>query len=214
MRSFFLLLLSTTLACAEPKLLPVDETAKDSGFAKFKKELAAAVEKRDASFIESVLAADALASFGGDRGVEGFRSAYGLGDPSAPFWRELGKVLSLGGTFNRSRKEFTAPYVASRWPEEFDAMEYVALTKKDIAVLGYPAIGGKELARLSYSILRVASESEKSESTEESEWIAVHLPTGGTGFVPASAVRSPLDYRAQFRREGTRWKLASFLAGD
>jgi hypothetical protein len=210
MRSLLFLFLSATVTCAEPKLLPIDESGK-GGFAKFKKNLETAVERCDANFIESILAADALASFGEDRGIEGFQRTYDLKDPKAPFWRELARVLSLGGTFNRARQEFTAPYVAARWPEKFDAMEYGALTGKDVVVRAAASAESKELARLSYSILKLAPDND---SAGQSEWIAVHLPAGGIGFVPASAMRSALDYRAQFRREGKKWKLASFLAGD
>jgi len=53
-------------------------------------------------------------------------------------------------------------------------------------------------------------------------WIKVWLPTpktkaahgNGAGYVLALAVRSPMNYRAQFRKERGAWKLASFLAGD
>ena len=211
MRSLFILLLSATVGLAEPKLLPIDESAKDATFTKFKQALVAAVEKRDAKFIESILTSDALASFGEDRGIGGFRRTYGIQEPTAPFWRELQSALGLGGTFTLARKEFTTPYVAARWPEKFDAMEYVALTAKDVVIHAAANAESKEVARLSYSILKLASENG---TGDKKEWAAVELPKGGIGFVPVSALRSPLNYRAQFRREGNQWKLASFVAGD
>src|SRR5436190_16552223 len=188
MRSLWFLLLSVTIAVAEPKLPPVDQSDQDKGFAAFKKELTAAVERRDARFIESILASDALASLGEDRGVASFRRTYGFEDPAAPFWRELAAVLRLGGTFNLGHHEFTAPYVASRWPDRFEPFEYVALIAKDVPVRAEPGAASEEVARLSYSILGLAT----GDSPGRKEWIAVNLKGGEVGYVPGGAVRSPL----------------------
>jgi hypothetical protein len=211
MRRLLLLFLSTTIASAEPQLLSIDESSKDKGFAAFKKDLTAAIEKRDAKFIESILTSDVLASFGEEKGPKGFQRIYDFKKADAPFWREFAGVLALGGIFTRGRTEFTAPYVFAEWPEDFDAIEYVALTAKDVVVRSAANAESKEIARLSYSILRLAAESD---SPGQQPWVAVHNPKGGIGFVPASAMRSALNYRAQFRREFKAWKLASFLAGD
>jgi hypothetical protein len=42
----------------------------------------------------------------------------------------------------------------------------------------------------------------------------VRLGDGRTGFVAAGYVRSPVDYRAIFRRRGGQWQLLTFIAGD
>ncbi|MDQ2659693.1 MAG: hypothetical protein M3Y03_04660 [Verrucomicrobiota bacterium] len=211
MRSLFILLCGLAIANAEPTLRPIDESAFDPTLSKFMKELTAAIEQRDAHFVEHNLTSDALASFGEERGLNGFTRTYGLADPRAPFWGEFQNVLSLGGAFTEGRKEFIAPYVAARWPDKFDAMEYVALIAKNVVVHAAADPTSKSVARLSYSLLQIKSEGDGS---GQADWVAVLLPAGGTGFVPTASVRSPLDYRAQFRREGGAWKLASFLAGD
>lgn len=217
--AFFISVFLIVSLAAQTEFPPVDETAKDKSFAEFKAKLIAAVEKHDVKFLESIIASDARASFGEDPGLEGFRRTYAMDDADAPFWRELRRVLGFGGAFTRGRKEFTAPYIAARWPERIDAMDYVAVIERDVPVREKAAPEAKELTRVSHCLLELDSDPDE---PVPDGWIRVWLPaakpksahTNGTGYVRASSTRSPLDYRAQFRREREGWKLISFLAGD
>jgi hypothetical protein len=73
---------------------PVDEGLRDPSFAKFRAELSAAFDRRDRSFVESVLAQDANLSFGGHTGVRAFREMY---PPGKEPWAKWRRMISLGG---------------------------------------------------------------------------------------------------------------------
>ncbi|HEX8279803.1 MAG TPA: hypothetical protein VF551_00375 [Chthoniobacterales bacterium] len=211
MRSLLLFLSFASVALAEPKLVPIDEGAQEKGFAEFRNKLNGAVKQRDAAYLASVLSTDVVSSFGEDRGLAAFERTYGFRDAAAPFWREMDAVLALGGTFSRDRKQFTAPYVFSRWPDELEAMEHTAIIAGDVPVYARPN-ETKELTRLSPSIVELAPDNDV--AAADGEWVALRLRGLGIGFVRASATRSPLNYRAIFRRERGGWKLATFVAGD
>jgi len=45
-------------------------------------------------------------------------------------------------------------------------------------------------------------------------WQLVRLADGRTGHVRATALRSPVDYRAGFQRIDGNWRMIAFIAGD
>ncbi len=68
-------------------------------------------------------------------------------------WFELAEVLRLGGTFNKKKTAFTAPYVFSRFPNSFDSYSYGAITDKNVNIRSKPTLKSKVIAKLSYTEL-------------------------------------------------------------
>ena len=50
--------------------------------------------------------------------------------------------------------------------------------------------------------------------TAPEDWTAVALRDGRRGYVHSRYVRSPIDYRAYFRKKDGRWWMVMLLAGD
>lgn len=199
------------LACAAraastaARLLPVDEARKDESFAAFREQLISALIRHDRVFVRAMLDANVKVSFGPENGATEFERQWKLDDPQSAFWETLLRVLKMGAT--KHGDGFVAPYVFSKWPQEYDPFEHAAVIERDLPLLSEPRDGSAVVTRLSYDIVRVTGYG-------ESEWVKVGTVDGKTGFVPAAAVYSPVDYRAFFEQRDGQWRMTMFLAGD
>lgn len=212
-----LCLLSTLLLLGNPsetaaqaaKLYPIDEAAREPDFFSFRARLLQAAQARDTTFLYSALSPHILNSFGGDGGIDEFKSKWRSAEPNSPLWPILTEILSLGGVFHGDSL-FAAPYTSSRFPPGLDSFEHVAITGSGVRVRKEPHDGSPVLTTLSFDVVRRAAE----QSDERTGWVAVRLADGRTGWVAAKYVRSPIDYRAGFVRRDGRWVIRSLVAGD
>src|SRR5688572_13796382 len=107
-------------------LRPVDEAAKDPDFLAFRTRLIDIVARRDTASLLALVHPDIRASFGSHSGIASFVELWKLDKPGSELWKELGAVLKLGGSFD-GPTSFTAPYTFSRWPEDVDSFEFLAV---------------------------------------------------------------------------------------
>jgi len=202
---------------AEGRLFPVDEAAKDPSFLAFRQKLIEAARKHDLDFILGTLDPNIVNSFGGSEGIEGFKAIWELNKPQTKLWDTLTLVLTLGGSLNVSDQEtsFWAPYVYSRWPNEFDSFEHAAIIGTNVKIRSRPALDAPVVTNLSYDIVKFADQSwlPAGEAGPEA-WVKIIAPTGREGFVSSRYVRSPIDYRIGFIKKDGRWSITHFVAGD
>lgn len=192
---------------AAPQLLPVDEASTRPDFFSFRARLQRAIARHDTAALMEVVHPQIKNSFGGNDGVDEFRSMWRIGQPDSGIWDELGTALALGGSFHDAGT-FVAPYVFSRWPGQFDSFEHVAVIGSSVRVRSQPDTASSWIDAVSFAILPVARE-----GTDQEGWTAVQI--GKTvGYISSAYVRSPIDYRAIFRLDGGRWRLVTFVAGD
>jgi hypothetical protein len=147
--------------------------------------------------------------FGGDDGIEAFKRLWRLEQPDSELWRELGSVLALGGSFEEP-DTFVAPYVFSRWPQEFDAFDHVALVGSNVRIRSAPKADAHILETHSFTILRLGRQG----GYRQGPWTAVALSDARSGFVASELTRSPVDYRAFFTVVDGRWQMTMLVAGD
>jgi hypothetical protein len=203
-----------------PRLAPVDEADQNPDFRQFRDRLITAVNKQDVGFLKQHVHANIKYSFGATDGMTGFLEFWQLdADPEkSEIWTELGKVLALGGAFyNQEKSSFIAPYVFSRFPDEYDAFLHVAAVTDNVDVYAEPDESSSVITRLNHNIVKVypgeTQEFAGQTSHEETKWTKIELPSG-YGFVNAEYVRSPIDYRAMFTNKDGVWKMTFFVAGD
>lgn len=191
-----------------PKLMPVDEATADPSLAAFRDELLAAVRRRDVDAVVAAADPNILTSFGGGGGSAALRDL--LRD--ARMWDELERILTLGGTFRGEGEQrmFWAPYVYSAWPESHDAFMSLAVIEPRAPLRTAPSASAPAAAMLSYDIIERASEP----GADEGAWRRVKTADERVGFVAARSVRSPVDYRAGFRKTDHRWRMTALVAGD
>jgi hypothetical protein len=191
------------------RLEPVDEGPRRPDFLAFRRQLQQSVARRDVPGLLRVVHRAIKNGFGGDDGIEAFERRWGLGKPDSELWRELGAVLALGGTFEEP-DTFVAPYVFSRWPQEFDAFDHVALVGSNVRVRSAPKADAPILETHSFAILRLGRQG----GYRAGPWTAVDLSDGRSGFVASELTRSAVDYRAFFTVVDGRWQMTMLLAGD
>jgi hypothetical protein len=200
-----------TASAAPPrKLLPVDEAAKDPSFFIFRAKLQEAVAKHDMDFLLSVVAADIQIGFGGDDGIEAFKKAWTPEAKDSAMWPELARVLALGGKFIEGG-QFQAPYVTAAWPEEFDAVEHVAIVGENVRVREKPDASSAVIASLSYDVVKMV---ESSGQVEKGPWSKIKLADGREGYVSDAFLGSGASLRAYFAKKNGAWKMTALVTGD
>jgi len=188
-------------------LKPVDEAPQNQDFLAFRTRLKEIVAKHDTKALLEILDPDIRASFGSDHGIPAFVAMWTLNEANSELWKELGTVLELGGTFDGPLM-FTAPYTFSRWPNDVDSFDFMAVTGTNVRIRTQPRADSPILATVSYAILENDSEAKAVDG-----WTAVKFD-GKRGYVSSQFIRSPIDYRARFEYQNRRWRMVFFLAGD
>jgi hypothetical protein len=191
-----------------PKLLPTDEA--DASFAAFRRELLAALERRDTAFLYSILSPSIKNSFGGVDSVSGFRRVWDMEQPdSSRVWRTLARALSMGGLMRG--ENFVAPYVFAAWPAGIDAFEHVAITGENVPAHAAADTASAMVARLTYSILPLR---EAIDFDDPAAMAQLTLPDGRTVWVRSTDIYSPVYWRAIFEKQNDRWIMIVLIAGD
>lgn len=195
------------------ELRPVDEAAREAGFFTFRAHLQAAVARHDTAAVLAVVDPGVRNTFGDDEGIRSFRELWRPGDPGSALWQELGLVLALGGSFDGD-STFVAPYVFSRWPGHLDAFSHVAIIGNGVLVRAAPDPAAAPIGRLGFAIVPRADPPAALTADAARQWTPVRLRDGRVGYVAARYARSPVDYRAIFRRGDRGWRLVTLVAGD
>lgn len=188
---------------------PVDEAAKNPDFLKFRNQLKTIIAKKDTKALLAIVDKNIHMSYGNNNGIAEFKKEWKLDKPNnSPLWSEMSTVLSLGGQFDREG-EFMAPYVFSAWPENKDGFENVAVIGTKVRIRAEPNLSSTVVGNANYEILPL----DTARNTQQ-KWVAVKLKNGKTGYIAEQYARSPVDYRAFFKKDKGQWKLITFIAGD
>ena len=127
-------------------------------------------------------------------------------------------VLVSGGAFQKGaeNKTFWSPYVYSNFPENLDAFDYSVIIAPSVKLFAKPQATGRAVGNLSYNVVKVDYNNSVKDraNPDRYSWVKIETLGGKKGFVPAKAVRSPIDYRAAFEKKASVWKMTVFLAGD
>ena len=194
-------------AAAVDRRPPVDQCARDRSFVAFRDDLRSAIRRRDRRHILSILAPDVGVSLGGARGEADFISQWHLDRPDSLLWESLDAALALGCA-RLDNGELVAPALVAQLDDQEDSSSAVVAIRTGAPVRAQPDGASEAIATLAWDVLRLRS-------IEVPEgWYAVTLASGRDGFVRHADVRSPLDYRLYFRKQGGRWRITAFIAGD
>ncbi|MBI4524972.1 MAG: SH3 domain-containing protein [Deltaproteobacteria bacterium] len=199
------------------KLYPVDEGPKDRSFKLFRERLLEAARKRNEEFILSILHPDIESSFGGHKGIQDFKDIWQIDQANTKLWQTLITVLSMGGSFRNieGKRHFCAPYVSSRWPDEFDAYYYWAIIGKNVRARERPSVAAAVVAILSYDIVKVDPDQfAGNRQMMSNDWIKILTANGKEAYVSSKYIRNPIGYRACFKKVKGRWLMTALLAGD
>jgi len=215
---FFVAFAVSVAAAQERFVLPVDEAKQDPSFAAFRAELIAAVERRDAKYVSSIVDRDMINGFDSSGGPREFERVWKLNSADSKFWETFLPVIKNGGRFvtERRRRVFFAPYTFDGFPKDLDTFEYHAIFGANVNLREKPQRDAPVAAVLSYNVVKTDPEQSVKIAGKENEfdWMNVETLGGQKGFVKAEFVRGPIDYRAGFEKIRGKWKMNVFIAGD
>ena len=203
------------------KLFPVDQAQLNSTFFQFREKLLAAIAEKNVDFLLEHVDEDIKIGFGAEYGKEDFIKSWNLKDHAEQslLWQQLAEVLSLGGVFdNAELSSFTAPYTFHAWVD--DPYQYKVITGTQVRVRAEPRLQGPVLGSLNYEVVQSAELNEgeipvlDTIENEVHSWEKIRTPQGQIGYVYGKFVRSPIDFRANFRYKEEKWMMTFFLAGD
>lgn len=207
--AFALFALLMAFAPASAKTFePVNEAGKDPELAALIATLVKACDEKDFKPFEAAMSPNAIASFGGDEGVEGFKREHDIDNPDTPFWAEFKTALLLGGAFMEDGL-YGAPYVYANWPEDLDGYEYIVAVGDSTKLFSKPGADGVVVADVTHQFLQIVD----GPTPPPQGWLIVKA-NGKQGFVKAHQARSPNDYRAVFQKTTNRWWIGAFVGGD
>ncbi len=212
----FLLAIALAVAPAfaqERKLPPVDEAAGDASWLRFKKQLLGAVEKRDKQFLLSILHKNVRNQDVRTRGIANFRKQWELDTADSPVWRELATALQLGGAWikrDKQPREFCAPYLLGKWPEDVMPFDNGVVISRDAAVQAEPSASSAALGTLSYDIVQVSDwEIDDKAAEVKQKWVKIRY-RNRDGYIPEEQIRSPIEQAACFVKSGNGWRMTAF----
>ncbi|MBT8400684.1 MAG: SH3 domain-containing protein [Rhodothermia bacterium] len=198
------------------KLYPVDEGTTDPSFFIYRLRLIEAVARRDTSALFGALSPAIKVSFGGGAGLDDFRREWEPDSADSKLWSTLSEVMAGGGSMATSPSDawFEAPYWTSEWRNvDHDAFDYGVIIGEQVLVRARPTTQSEAIAALSFDIVRAIDPYASSEE-EGREFVQVELEGGARGYVSREFYRSPVGYRAGFRKVDGTWQMQWFLAGD
>jgi len=190
---------------------PVDDT----GFNALATHLAAIAAEQDAERLIAMAAPDIRLSFGGLEGVDAFRGM--TGEPW--FWPEFARILRGGGVLigdYDSGSLAIFPAIFHTWPDDLDAYEYYYGDGPISWLYAGPTPDAPVVLRLTGVAAAQGPRLPGQERLWADGWVNLCVPDRGCGFARTDQVRSPIDWRALFRRAepGAPWVLQTFIAGD
>lgn len=208
------------LTAQERFVKPVDQASKDASFLAFRTKLIAAVKRKDAKYVLTIVDKNIKNSFGGNDGIAEFKKVWELEKANSDFWPTFSAVINNGGHMlaegDSKTKMFYAPYTFNGFPEDLDAYEHSVVFGSNVNLREGPSTDTKSVAMLSYNIVKVIPSGEvvHDGAGEDETWIKVETLGGKKGYVRSDFLRSPINYRAGFEKIKGQWKLVVFLAGD
>jgi hypothetical protein len=208
------LALSAQAADKVLRLAPMDEGPRDASFAKFRTDFKAIVARKDAGALMKIVTPNIQNSFGGDNGAANFKKMWKPANAKSDVWPVLKLVLDMGGNFD-SKTEFSAPYVFSAFPGDIDGFEAVVVTADNAALRDKPKADAAVVRTLDHDILTLKSGAKKLQhEAGPDDWLEVTDAAGKHGFVRQRDVRSPIDFRAGFKKIKGRWRMVDLVVGD
>jgi hypothetical protein len=190
------------------RLAPEDDAPSVAAINAIRDTLLRIVAARDTTALLAFVTPETKLSFGGDEGLEGFRTLWLAPDAVGDLWQVLEDILRHGGSAP-SETEFVAPWwFTARYPEAADPFTSVVAIDSAVPVYAAPDRTSPVLGVLRYDIVTVV------DTLLPAAWTAVRVNDARLGFVSSAAVRSPVGYRLKLERTDGRWRLVFFLAGD
>jgi hypothetical protein len=213
-----------------PTFPPRDEAYLDASLNTFVKQLLDAIDKRDQSFLYSVINIDVSGERGVAGGVEDFKQEWNVEKDSSMMWPFMKRAIEMGGVFLHDtndltgRYQFVFPYIYDLPLDiEDDYYSIGVITGKNVNLREGPATTAPIKSKLTYDVIWYLETNDQNGQTtsgtnpfEEPEWYLIATyDRQKQGWVNWKYVYSPMGYRLfLFKNAKGAWNISAFLAGD
>lgn len=201
---------------AQPKVVQrerlcfVDEAAKDESFQVFRDFLVGVVERKDTGQLIGSLWKDIRVGIYEPGGIDKFVEVYEPANPDSAIWRDLSRILNLGGTFIEPRV-FCAPYVRCPGPRRSSSLSVVILGNK-VPAHALPSSDSEIVEWLSCDVVAYDGDDLPPAPRGAEGWVAVFLGQRWA-FVSEGETRMIGDTYFHASKIDGRWVVTTFL-GD
>jgi len=218
------------IGAQNPKFPPRDEVYQEASLNAFVKKLLDAIDKRDQSFLYSVIDIDVAGQRGVTAGLNDFKQEWNADKDSSTMWPLMKRAINLGGVYLHDTADFTGrytfvfPYVYDMPLDiEDDYYSIGVITGQNVNLREGPGTTSPVKAKLSYDVIWFLEDSDQNGQTKsgtnpygEAEWYQVATyDRQQQGWVNWQYVYSPMSYRLfLFKNAKGEWKISSFMAGD
>ena len=190
---------------AEGPYAPRDTCTDLKGADQFRRDLAVAVEARDADGLVALAAEDVKLDFGGGTGRAELKKR--LTAPDRKLWQELGDLLTLGCSANK-QGGMTIPWYFDQTIEGADPMTGMIVTGENVPVLASPEEGAEPVAALSWDVVQISA------LKPDDAFQKVRTKDDVEGYIATDKLRSLIDYRLIAASRNGTWRIVSLVAGD
>ena len=190
---------------AEGPYAPRDTCGDLKDAAGFRKELAAAIEARDADALVALAAEDVKLDFGGGTGRAELRKRLTAKD--GRLWEELDALMMLGCSANK-QGGLTIPWYFDQTIPGADPYQGMIVTGEKVPVLDSPEEGAKSVAILSWDVVTIAG------LKPDDPFQMIETREGAKGYIATDQLRSLIDYRLIATSRNDNWRIVSLVAGD
>lgn len=190
---------------AEGPYAPRDTCGDLEGAAAFRRDLAAAVEARDADALAALAAEDVKLDFGGGAGRDELKKRLTAEDRE--LWQELGELLTLGCAANK-QGGLTIPWYFDQTIQGVDPSRGMIVTGEKEPVLSSPEESAETVTTLSWDAVEIAA------PKPDEAYQKVETRAGEEGYIATDKLRSLIDYRLLAASRNGNWRIVSLVAGD
>lgn len=169
-------------------------------------DLGEAVRDRDADALLQLTSADVKLDFGGGGGLTTFKER--LADEDGRLWQEIEQLLDLGCAVDEGG-DMVLPWLFAQDLGVDDPFATMVTLGPDVALRERPERSAPVVETIAWDTVQLAEGFDPA-----AEFAGVTSRSGKTGFIANTMLRSPVDYRLYVARNGGRWQIVSFVAGD
>ncbi len=197
----------TLPAAASGPLAPRDECSALPGFPDFRDALETAVQTRDAEALLDLASEHVKLDFGGGSGKEEWRAR--LDRESG--WAELEEVIALGcGRGGPAGDGYVSfPWYFAKDLISADPFEAMIVTGNGVRLRSGPSLEARVIGEVSWDYVVLADG-----AVQGGDFVQVETKDGRTGYMASRYLRSLIDHRLIAERDGGRWTITAFVAGD
>jgi hypothetical protein len=186
---------------------PRDECSAQEGGVEFLAALKSAVSRRDAEAFADLTSPEIFLDFGGGGGREAVLEMLGRDSEK---WKELDKILPLGCAWDGDNSALVLPWFFNQDLGDADPYSTMVTLGSDVPLMTRPSRRGRVQKVLNWQLIHVY----EVEVDDPGYRTVAVIDSNYEGYIRIAKLRAQLDYRLRAEKQGGRWLITSFIAGD